>query len=266
MLAGNTCFSKVETMDPLKSIVVASLKSFLAVIFLLTVTCIGQDVTDAHVTRESEAIDLIIQVLNDSHVSGSLEYWGNIGCNAKNRQFPAIPAVHRVIPSKSPVETLQRMFQDDPNMRVIEDPSGIVRMVEANVPTDLLNFRIGHLSFDGDESDAEWFHGPNMALLRILSNPEVKDFREAHKIGPLSRSFILPGNAHSSDIPRVTGDLDNVTVSQALDYILKTFPGFWIYANCTASDGQSDRNVFFWFRSGPPTPKLTTSSVGQAMN
>jgi len=36
-----------------------------------------------------------------------------------------------------------------------------------------------------------------------------------------------PGMSH------ISGDLNNVTVRQALDHVLKTFPGFWVYENCT---------------------------------
>jgi hypothetical protein len=32
--------------------------------------------------------------------------------------------------------------------------------------------------------------------------------------------------------PSVSGELNDVTVAQALDYIEQTFPGFWMYENC----------------------------------
>jgi len=36
----------------------------------------------------------------------------------------------------------------------------------------------------------------------------------------------------SPALPHLSGELDNVTVSKALDYILKTFPGLWTYQDC----------------------------------
>jgi hypothetical protein len=41
------------------------------------------------------------------------------------------------------------------------------------------------------------------------------------------------------------GELDDVTVSQALDYVRRTFPGFWIYENCISPEGE--RSVYFNF-------------------
>jgi hypothetical protein len=47
-------------------------------------------------------------------------------------------------------------------------------------------------------------------------------------------------------LPEVPGELNAVTVLQALDYILKAFPGFWIYENCTLLDGGRSVNFDFY--------------------
>ena len=44
-------------------------------------------------------------------------------------------------------------------------------------------------------------------------------------------------------LPHIFGNLNDVTLAQALDYVLKTFPGFWAYENCQREDGT--RVVFF---------------------
>jgi len=41
----------------------------------------------------------------------------------------------------------------------------------------------------------------------------------------------------------ISGELNNVTLADALDYVLKTFPGFWLYQDCESLDGQ--RLVYF---------------------
>jgi hypothetical protein len=59
----------------------------------------------------------------------------------------------------------------------------------------------------------------------------------------------VPGNALGEwprDQPHISGFLENVTVSEALDYVLKTFPGVWIYENCPAR-GDRGRDMFFGF-------------------
>jgi hypothetical protein len=48
------------------------------------------------------------------------------------------------------------------------------------------------------------------------------------------------------DLPEVPGELNDVTVSQALDYVLETFPGYWVYENCTTPDGGRSINFEFY--------------------
>ena len=72
---------------------------------------------------------------------------------------------------------------------------------------------------------------------------EVEAFKKAHNIEP-SFFFRAPG-ALDSALPIISGELNDVTVSQALDYILKASPGFWVYENCSFRDGS--RSAHFWF-------------------
>jgi hypothetical protein len=48
------------------------------------------------------------------------------------------------------------------------------------------------------------------------------------------------------ELPEVAGQLNDVTVSQALDYILMTFPGYCVYENCTTPDGARAVNFEFY--------------------
>lgn len=41
----------------------------------------------------------------------------------------------------------------------------------------------------------------------------------------------------------ISGELNDVTLADALDYVLKTFPGFWLYQDCETQDQQ--RVVYF---------------------
>lgn len=209
----------------------------LASVLILLTACLSQ-------TRGGEepaaALTTIGNVLSKGHVSGSLAYWGQCDVHKPYPDFPKLRALSDY--SGSPGKVLQRMFADDRHMRVKQEGNGMVRMIEDDVPTDLLNVKIRHISFaSGDMS-----HGANMALIQILMLPEVEAFKKAHNIGPPEENaFIFPGNAGDPGTPTVSGDLENVTVSQALDYVLKTFPGFWLYENCRSEGG--GRTVFFNF-------------------
>jgi hypothetical protein len=185
------------------------------------------------------ALPILREILGKAGISGSLEYWGR--CDF-HRPYPDFPALSRPSSdSGSPIEVLQRVFANDPKMRVIQDPNGMIRMSETDVPTDLLKVKISHVSF----KETERLGGPNNAMLLVLSTPEVKDYRKAHNIGPFADGWIRPGDSASKQ--RVSGDLYAVTVKEALDYILRFYPGFWVYENCQNKDGKPGRTVFLNF-------------------
>jgi len=190
-------------------------------------------------------LSLIHRILQAGHVSGSLAY---SGCGFDKRVPPDLPPFGVVNESGPPKEILEKLFSADPLMQVKQEDS-MIRMMEKNVPTDVLNLKIHHLSFfpsDASESDA--VHGPGMALLVILRSPEVMAFRKAHNIdgwaSPLHDGLMMPGNCCGGGRV-VHGELEDVTVSHALDYVLHTFPGFWLYENCLTDEGA--RSIYINF-------------------
>ena len=196
---------------------------------------------------------IVSRVLGDARVSGSLAYWSPGPCNPSSGRFPLAPVLREAKVSSPIVDVLRDMFADDAKMRVIQEPSGIVRMFETDVPMDLLSVTIHHISFDVAASESSDFHGPNIAILMILASPEVVKFRKEHHIGPFESYYRMPGDS-ASDKPSVSGTLDNVTLAQALDHIFQTFPGLWIYGNCASDEKEKGdgRNVYFWFLENAP--------------
>jgi hypothetical protein len=217
------------------------------VILILVIQCLGSVVAQSRqlVTRYDNSSELIRIVLKEAHISGSIEYSGS--CGPHHPRIARPPHVRSPRTSGSPVEILRDMFASYPRINVTQNPAEMIRIVEVGVPTDILNVKIHHLSFDDSSGESgPWgllLRGPNLALGDIFSTPEVQAFSKAHKIDP--NHFITPGNALDSGQPIISGQLRDVTVSQALDYILKTAPGYWVYENCTTEDG--GRETYFWF-------------------
>ncbi len=219
----------------------ASYRFTLASALILVTSCIGQGIgKDRGGSDPRIAEPLIKNVLNRAQVSGSLAYWGRCGSHTWRPDFPKIRLLSDY--SGGPREVLQELFADDPNMQVTQEPQGMIRMVETDVPSDLLNIKIRHISFRV-HGPANTLNGPNSALEFILSTPEVKAFNKEKNLGLPSDVFTAPGDSGSGR--RAYGELDNVTVSQALDYILQIFPGFWVYENCPSEEG--GRTVFLGF-------------------
>jgi hypothetical protein len=119
-------------------------------------------------------------------------------------------------------------------------------MNEDDVPRDLLDLKIRQIQFQ--DRGGISVYTTQAALHAILRTPEVVTFMKAQHF-----EWPFPGEPveglhtqPSPNLPHLSGTLDDVTVSQALDYVLQTFPGVWIYENCPGSD-QKGRVVFFHF-------------------
>lgn len=197
-------------------------------VFVLTACLVGQDRGGK---SPGEGADLIGGVFSKAHASGSLEYWGECNYREAYPDFPQFRAAQGH--EGSPVELLREMFSVDPKMKVSQDPDGKIRMIEDDVPSDLLDVKIHFIRF-GE------YNGPNAAVVEILQAPELTAFRKEHNIGPepgAEAGFGLSHEAFAPEKPKVWGDLENVTVRQALDYILLTFHGFWLYESCKTPEG-----------------------------
>ena len=63
--------------------------------------------------------------------------------------------------------------------------------------------------------------------------------------GPLSGIF--GKTPPPPGVPHISGHLNNVTFSEAMDYVLQAFPGIWIYENCPRSHTKKRRVYFHFF-------------------
>jgi len=109
------------------------------------------------------------RILSREGRSGSLEYWGF--CDPK-KDWPDFPEPRSVSNrTGSALDLLQWMFADDPKMQVTQGRDGKIRMVEADVPQDLLQVKIHYISFSHAHS------GP-MSVYVLLNTPEVKAFMD----------------------------------------------------------------------------------------
>jgi hypothetical protein len=188
-----------------------------------------------------ETVSSVLTVLNKAQASGSIAYWSKDKCDSRDHvSLPSRPIIRPTNSSGSPIEILKGMFADDLKMRVTKEVGGLVRMYETDVPHDLLDIKIHHISFPGKYAPTR---SSVFALWTIMQTPEVQAFAKERNIGPLYSNH-FPGNPFPNQ-PELRGELTDVTVSQALDYVLLTYPGYWVYANCTNEAG--DREVFFAF-------------------
>lgn len=218
---------------------------YLLVILGAVSLCIAQDRGG---TDPGKAIPLLKKVLGGAHVSGSIAYWGT--CNF-HEHYPDFPRVRDLSDySGSPVEVLRKMFEPDSQMQVTSDTrGGKIRMVEKDVPLDLLDVRIHYISFNFEGPHSEMFRGPTVALRHILWSPEVKEFKTENDIEPPDQDGGAPNDVGPGQAA-LSGELHDVKLSEALDYVLDIYPGFWVYESCRSDAGQ--RLAYFYFFGNAP--------------
>jgi hypothetical protein len=228
-------------------------KIAMAVLLALVGSCLSQDKGGVD---QRVALLEVQRILGSERRSGSLEYWGF--CDL-DKGWPDFPEPRPVSGRNgSALDILQEMFADDPKMRVIQERDGTIRMAETDVPQDFLKVKIHRLSFSTLYSSGAKAHSGAMAVYTLLHSPEVIAFMEQNIGREVSwEGWGMPGQIFR-DGPSVP-ELNDVTVEQALDHVLQTFPGFWFYQNCQDPHGRRMISVGFMKNLPPvsdaPLPK-----------
>lgn len=123
-------------------------------------------------------------------------------------------------------------------------------MIEPGIPADFLNVRIHRITFKDDLGNGPsglFTFTANGALWFVVSAPEVGAFSRGHDINVVFSSEIVSGGLYwPPGSPHMSGTLDDVTVGEALDRILHTFHGVWVYENCPQSETHR-RAIFLRF-------------------
>jgi hypothetical protein len=136
----------------------ASCSLVVASVLVLLTSCLGQERGGSY---PMVAVPLIRTILRTAQVPGSLGYWGRCDSRGRYPDFPQFRAPRTV--GATPVHALREMFVDDPKMRVTQEPGGKIRMFETDVPMDLLDVKISHISFKvtGPKEILDVFNSPN---------------------------------------------------------------------------------------------------------
>jgi len=222
----------------------------LGVVIIGITTCSWRQAAPPASPKFMAPLQPLMEVLRRAKVSGSLEL-----SRCDFGPPPHLPNL-RVPAAVGPLpQVLREMFADDPVMQVTQDADGTIRMIETGVPTDLLDVKIRHLPFELNGIAFQYAaFTPYDALRAIVHTPEVLAFAKAHSIviPPPVIGIIGPTGPYPAESPHIAGSMDDLTLSQALDRVLKTFPGIWVYEDCLCSDMKSRCPVFWFFNLEGP--------------
>lgn len=214
-----------------------------SVVISLALALFGKSPAQEPVEPDPKPLIPLINVLDSASLSGSLEISGDCG----SKRFPQFPQV-RQGKSDSTLIKLGEMLSSNSGVTVSQDSNGIIRIIGPDVPTDFLNVKISHITFEGDKHNASLF-SPTYAMWIVFAAPEVVAFFKSHDIEKPFLIEFFTGNPFVTpppDSPHISGSLDNVTVGEVLDRILQSFPGVWFYGNCTQNE-KHKRAIFVRF-------------------
>lgn len=248
----------------------------MAVLLALVGSCRSQEKGGVD---QRAALPEVQRILGSEGRSGSLEYWGF--CDP-NKDWPDFPEPRSVSKRKgSALDLLQWMFADDPKMQVTQERDGKIRMVEADVPQDLLQLKIHHISFSMPYTNGPIAYSGSMAVPALLNMPESYTNPAIAHSGPMAVYALLNAPEVIAFMNQTIGrdvawegwgmpgqlvlegpsvpELNDVTVEQALNNVLETFAGFWTYQNCHDAQGRRKISVGFSINlppvnDAPPLP------------
>ena len=183
-------------------------------------------------TLPSQVVATVVGVLEENRRSGSLVDRGFCTDSGGMTDSHKVATPGHDVP---PVGALRQAFLNDPTLMVKEDSSGMIRVVGGNVQPELLGVTIHDLKFQGEND-------PREATYKLLASPELKTYMQSHRTEFVTTSggLIPPASGR-----HLSGTLTDMTVSQSLDRIAQTFPGVWIYQECTTGQGEKRVEINF---------------------
>jgi hypothetical protein len=156
------------------------------------------------------------------------------------------PAVHLQSPppTATGMDAVSQIFRDDPNVTVMQDRSGMVRITIGSASTAVLQTKIRALNLDSAEQ-----YTPQLAVLpAILGAPEVYAAERRLNVF-LNNGIIDIVSGPREGAPHLPNIMHDVTVDQALDSVARTFKGIVTYGICRLPDGKNLFELYYIYGS-----------------
>lgn len=137
-------------------------------------------------------------------------------------------------PGATGMDAVLQIFRDDPNVTVMRDRSGIIRITIGNVSTTVLQTRLPSLRLDAEAQYTALSAVDSVAITADMYAKErglpfgLASYRMDHLVGGA-----LKGAPHLPEM------MQNITIDDALDAVARTFKGIVTYGECNQSDGKN---------------------------
>jgi hypothetical protein len=145
------------------------------------------------------------------------------------------PAVYLQPPQQEStgIAAVRQIFRVDPNVAVIQDRSGMLRIMIGRVSTAILQTRIQVLTLN----PIDQYSAPS-AVATIENAPELHAADRKLNVDQPLRTIDVIVSGPVPGAPHLPTSMKNVTVDKALDAVARTFRGIVMYAICKQPDGK----------------------------
>jgi len=181
--------------------------------------------------NEDAVLKYLVPSLSSAGKASLLYYSG--AYDPKGSDPIPFPLLDLQPPSKGEtgLAAVREIFQNDKNVTVSEEPSGIIAIRVGDISPEILETKISLLSLDSTEQ-----YSPGDAITAIEKTKEVEASMRRFRFRPtlnLGGQVVEPGEG----FPHLPPSMKNVTVDQALDLIAQAFGGIVVYGVCAQPDG-----------------------------
>ncbi len=132
------------------------------------------------------------------------------------------------------MDAARQIFRGDPHVVIIQDLSGMVRITIGSPSTTVLQTRVQALTLNPKNQ----YSAPS-AVVAIENAPELYAAERRLDVypNPLQIIEIIAGGP-TPGAPHLPKMMQNVTVDEALDSVVRTFKGIVMYGICQQPDGK----------------------------
>jgi hypothetical protein len=132
------------------------------------------------------------------------------------------------------IDAIRQIFRDDPNVTVMQDRSGMVRITIGNVSNVLLQTRIPSLTLDPTE---QYTALSAIDEISITADSYAKENGLPFGLAPYVIDHLARGPREGD--PHLPALMRNITLNEQLDAVATTFKGIVMYGACAQPNGKS---------------------------
>jgi hypothetical protein len=128
---------------------------------------------------------------------------------------------------------VRQIFRGDPNVTVMQDQSGMLRITVGTVSKAALQTSLGTLTLNSGEQ-----YTPPSAVLSIAIKADMYAKKHRLPFGLATTVIDILVGGPVAGAPHLPPVMQNVTADEALDFVAGTFKGIVLYGSCKQSDGK----------------------------